>query len=95
MVHAEGSRVETVEAIGAPDRLSPLQESFLTEGGAQCGICTPGMLVMAWAHLREGGRADADSVKAALAGNLCRCTGYQQIVSAVVKASKGKRSRAR
>ncbi|MGH9332663.1 MAG: (2Fe-2S)-binding protein, partial [Vicinamibacteria bacterium] len=88
VAHAEGARVETIEALGALERLAPLQEAFLSEGGAQCGICTPGMLVTAWAHLREGGRGDSDSVRTALAGNLCRCTGYQHIVNAVVKAAK-------
>jgi carbon-monoxide dehydrogenase small subunit len=88
VAQAEGSRVETVEALGTLSRLSPLQESFLDEGGAQCGICTPGMLMAAVAHLREGGAADSESIRRALAGNLCRCTGYQHIVAAVLEAAK-------
>lgn len=88
IAQADGHRVETVEALGALDRLHPLQESFLTRGGAQCGICTPGMLMTAWAYLRQGGRDDAHAVRSALAGNLCRCTGYQQIVTAVVDAAR-------
>lgn len=81
---ADGARVETVEALGEPDALDPLQASFLAEGGAQCGICTPGMLMGAWAFVRDGGRDDRDAIRTALSGNLCRCTGYQHIVDAVV-----------
>lgn len=95
---AEGFRVETVEALGAASRLSPLQQSFLDQGGAQCGICTPGMLMTAWAYVRGGGPANPDSVRTALAGNLCRCTGYQHIVASVVdtvKREKRRRARAR
>lgn len=80
---ADGARVETVEALGEPETLDPLQTSFLSEGGAQCGICTPGMVMSAWAYLRDGGRDDRDAIRTALAGNLCRCTGYQHIVDAV------------
>jgi len=93
VVQAEGSRVETVESLGASSRLSPLQQSFLDQGGAQCGICTPGMLMTAVAHVRSGGSADPDSVRTALAGNLCRCTGYQHIVAAVVDTAKRERTR--
>jgi carbon-monoxide dehydrogenase small subunit len=91
VAQAEGSRVETVESLGASSRLSPLQQSFLDEGGAQCGICTPGMLMTAWAYVRGGEASDPDSVRDALAGNLCRCTGYQHIVTAVVEAVKKKK----
>ena len=92
----DGARVETVEALGKPDALDPLQASFLTEGGAQCGICTPGMLMSAWAFIRDGGRDDPDAIREALAGNLCRCTGYQHIVSSVVatvRAAESARTR--
>jgi carbon-monoxide dehydrogenase small subunit len=81
-----GRRVATVESLGRPDRLGPLQEAFLAEGAAQCGICTPGMLMSASAYLRRGGRADDAAIRRELAGNLCRCTGYQHIVRAVQKA---------
>jgi len=80
---AEGARVETVEGLGTPSELDPLQASFLAKGGAQCGICTPGMLMSAWAYLRGGGRDESEAIREALAGNLCRCTGYQHIVEAV------------
>ena len=98
VAQAEGSRVETVEALGTLSRLSPLQQSFLEEGGAQCGICTPGMLMAAVAHLRGGGAVDSESIRRALAGNLCRCTGYQHIVASVLDAAmreKRRRPRAR
>ena len=96
---ADGSRVETIEALGKPEDLAPLQLAFLTEGGAQCGICTPGMVMSAWAFLRSGGRDDPDAIRTALAGNLCRCTGYQHIVDSVVatvrnaRGQKSKRSK--
>jgi len=93
VMQAEGSRVETVESLQASSRLSPLQQSFLEEGGAQCGICTPGMLMTAVAHVRGGGPADRQSVRTALAGNLCRCTGYQHIVTAVVETAKREKKR--
>jgi len=84
-----GRRVATVESLGRPDRLSRLQQSFLAEGAAQCGICTPGMLMTAEAYVRGGGRADDAAIRRELAGNLCRCTGYQHIVRAVQKAVRG------
>jgi carbon-monoxide dehydrogenase small subunit len=89
-----GRRIETVEALGRKDRLSPLQQAFLEEGAAQCGICTPGMLMTATAYLRAGGRGDAAAIRRELAGNLCRCTGYAHIVGAVAKAARrGRRAR--
>jgi len=93
VAQAEGSRVETVEGLGGVSRLSPLQQAFLEEGGAQCGICTPGMLMTAVALVRAGGPADRESVRTALAGNLCRCTGYQHIVTAVVETAKREKKR--
>ncbi len=86
----EGAKVETVESLGTPEKLSKLQAGFLACGGAQCGICTPGMLMTAHAHLKGGGKRDDKSVRTALAGNLCRCTGYQDIVKSVIHAAKGK-----
>jgi carbon-monoxide dehydrogenase small subunit len=91
VAQAAGQRVETVESLGKPGRLHPLQQSFLTEGGAQCGICTPGMLMTAWSWIRAGGTADEGAIRNVLAGNLCRCTGYQHIVNAVVQAVKARR----
>jgi len=87
---AEGRKVETVESLGTPEKLSKLQAGFLACGGAQCGICTPGMLMTAQAHIRTKGKCDDKSIRTALAGNLCRCTGYQDIVKSVLKAAKGR-----
>jgi carbon-monoxide dehydrogenase small subunit len=88
VAQAAGRRVATVESLGRPARLSPLQEAFLAEGAAQCGICTPGMLMTAAAYLRRNGTPDAEDIRRELAGNLCRCTGYQHIVRAVQKAAR-------
>jgi carbon-monoxide dehydrogenase small subunit len=88
--HAERHRVETVESLGAADALHPLQQAFLDHGGAQCGICTPGMLMSALACVRAEER-DPATIRQRLAGNLCRCTGYQPIVDSVVAAMPGRR----
>ena len=97
-VQCEGRRVVTVEGLGHGRALSALQRAFVDLGGAQCGICTPGMLVAAQALLvRCRGRVPGDAeVRQALAGNLCRCTGYQKIVDAVrVAAAPPSRSASR
>jgi carbon-monoxide dehydrogenase small subunit len=91
----EGRRIETVESLGRPDHLNVLQHAFLSEGGAQCGICTPGMLMTAWAHVRGGGSAAPLAIRRELAGNLCRCTGYQHIVNAVAKAVRERKRASR
>ena len=93
VAQAAGRRVQTVESLGRPDRLSPLQEVFLAQGAAQCGICTPGMLMTASAYLAGGGSPDAGAIRRELAGNLCRCTGYQHIVAAVQKAARARSQR--
>jgi carbon-monoxide dehydrogenase small subunit len=86
----EGATIATVEGL-APDegRLDPLQAAFLETGGAQCGICTPGMLMAARAYLDAGGGPDEDAIRDAIAGNLCRCTGYTKIVDAIALAAGG------
>jgi len=87
VVQAEGREILTVEGLaGKEGSLAPLQASFLEEGGAQCGICTPGMLLAAHAHLSQGGSLELDNLREALAGNICRCTGYTKILEAVRKA---------
>ena len=83
-----GSEVTTVEGLGDARHLTPLQEAMVTEGGAQCGICTPGMLLSAEALLREKPAPTDGEIREAIAGNVCRCTGYQRIVNAVVEAGK-------
>ena len=81
-----GGSIRTVESLGDAHRLNGLQRAFLESGGAQCGICTPGMLMTATAWVERGGSDDPDAIRQVLAGNLCRCTGYQHIVDAVVQA---------
>jgi aerobic-type carbon monoxide dehydrogenase small subunit (CoxS/CutS family) len=86
-VQADGREVTTVEGLAEGDELSPLQRAFLEHGGVQCGFCTPGMLVSAAALLAAEPRPSEDEVRIALSGNLCRCTGYDGIVKAVLEVS--------
>ncbi|MFM7248088.1 MAG: (2Fe-2S)-binding protein [Actinomycetota bacterium] len=88
-LQAVGSEVTTVEGLADGDELSALQAAFLDQGGVQCGFCTPGMLVSAHALLRRSPDPSEEEIRLALAGNLCRCTGYQKIASAVMQAAKG------
>jgi carbon-monoxide dehydrogenase small subunit len=85
-IQLQGAKVQTVEGLAHDDRLHPIQEAFLKHGGAQCGICTPGFLVAAAELLAREPHPSRAQVRDALAGNLCRCTGYQKIVDAVVEA---------
>jgi carbon-monoxide dehydrogenase small subunit len=87
-VEAEGKNIETVEGMASPDGLHPLQQAFLEEAALQCGICTPGFLVSAKALLDNEPDPSEERIRHWLAGNLCRCTGYDKIVKAVTKASK-------
>jgi carbon-monoxide dehydrogenase small subunit len=85
---ATGAEIETVESLAAPDgTLSPLQRAFVKAGGVQCGFCTPGFLMTLTAVLRETPDPSDEEIRAAIAGNICRCTGYTQIVQAVRMAS--------
>ena len=86
-VEAEGKSIETVEGMATPEGLHPLQQAFLEEAALQCGICTPGFLVSAKALLDNEPKPSEDRIRHWLAGNLCRCTGYDKIVKAVKKAS--------
>jgi aerobic-type carbon monoxide dehydrogenase small subunit (CoxS/CutS family) len=91
---AEGRDVRTVEGIAtAPGELHPLQEAFEITGGAQCGFCTPGVLMSAYALLERNVSPTRAEVREALAGNLCRCTGYTKIIDAVVMAGETLRRR--
>ena len=85
-VQAEGASVVTVEGLSSDDALSPLQTAFRKHHALQCGFCTPGMLTTAHPLLTEEPDADADRIRSALSGNLCRCTGYIPIVEAVLEA---------
>jgi carbon-monoxide dehydrogenase small subunit len=84
VVQCDGRRVTTVEGLGTARGLGVLQRTFVAYGAAQCGICTPGMLLAAHVLLKKERRPDADDVREALAGNLCRCTGYTKIIEAVL-----------
>ena len=90
-VQADGAKVTTVEGL-ADDELTPLQRSFHEHHGLQCGYCTPGMLMSASALLADNPSPSEDEVKVALQGNICRCTGYWNIVEAVVAAGKGEQA---
>jgi carbon-monoxide dehydrogenase small subunit len=84
----DGANVMTVEGLAPPGSdLGILQRSFLETGGAQCGICTPGMLMAAQAYLDAGGGTDEVQIRTAIAGNLCRCTGYTKIIDAIAMAA--------
>jgi carbon-monoxide dehydrogenase small subunit len=89
-VQAEGSEVTTIEGIGTEDNLHPLQEAFWNDHGLQCGYCTPGMIMAAAGLLAENPDPTEDEVRHALEGNLCRCTGYHNIIKSVLDAAKGK-----
>lgn len=83
----EGCDVLTVEGLAEGRRLTALQQAFINYGAAQCGICTPGMLLAAHALLQHTNRPSADDVREGLAGNLCRCTGYTKIIEAVLSCT--------
>ncbi len=85
---ASGSDITTVEGLADGHHLHPIQEAFTEFGGSQCGFCTPGFLVVISALLEENPTPDDDEIKTAIEGNLCRCTGYQQIVDSVRAASE-------
>ncbi len=87
-VQANGHSVTTVEGLSQGDKLHPLQESFMQCGGLQCGYCTPGMLMTACAMLAHNPKPTQDQVRHGLSGNLCRCTGYSQIVESILHASE-------
>jgi len=87
-VEAQGKTITTIEGIATPDGLHPLQQAFLEEAALQCGICTPGFIVASKSLLDREPDADEGRIRHWLAGNLCRCTGYDKIVRAVLKAGE-------
>ena len=89
---ADGSRVTTIEGLARQGVLHPLQRAFLDEGAVQCGYCTPGMIMQAAALLAANPKPSLAEIRAGLAGNLCRCTGYARIVKAVARAAEGLRA---
>jgi carbon-monoxide dehydrogenase small subunit len=89
-VQADGAEVTTIEGMGSEGDLHPLQEAFWNDHGLQCGYCTPGMIMAAAGLLADNPNPTESEVRRALEGNLCRCTGYHNIVKAVLDAAKGK-----
>ncbi len=87
-LEAQGTSIRTVEGLAQNGELSELQQSFIGHGAVQCGFCTPGMLMSADALLNENPAPDEKAIRRALAGNICRCTGYAKIVKAVAHASR-------
>ena len=85
---ADGHELLTIEGLTEDGKLHPIQEAFAGEGAAQCGYCTPGFIMRAYAFLREHPRPTEAEVRAALAGNICRCTGYVKPVAAVLRAAE-------
>jgi aerobic carbon-monoxide dehydrogenase small subunit len=86
-VQAEGARVTTIEGLGATDKLHPIQAAFRRHHGLQCGFCTPGMIMSAADLLARNPRPTEDEVREGLEGNICRCTGYHNIVAAILSAA--------
>jgi carbon-monoxide dehydrogenase small subunit len=87
-VQADGARIETVEGLADGDELTPLQQAFSDHHALQCGYCTPGMLMSATALLRQSKSPSDEEIRRAIQGNLCRCTGYVNIVEAIKAAAK-------
>ena len=87
-VQADGCEVTTVDSLGSINKLHPLQQAFWEEGGLQCGFCTPGMLMVAIELLSKNPNPTEDEIREAISGNLCRCTGYQNIVKSIMSAAK-------
>lgn len=86
-VQADGHEIITIEGIGTLDKLHPLQESFIEAHGLQCGFCTPGIILSLIPFLESNPEPDEDEIRHAISGNICRCTGYQNIVDAVKLAA--------
>ena len=87
-VECDGARIVTVEGLADEQRLAPIPETILSEGGVQCGFCTPGVLISAHALLQRNPNPGEDEIREALVGNLCRCTGYVRIIESVKEAAK-------
>jgi carbon-monoxide dehydrogenase small subunit len=88
VLQANGAAITTIEGVASGDRLHPVQAAFVTSGGAQCGICTPGMVLAAVALLERHPQPTEEQLREGLAGNLCRCTGYTKIFAAVLEAAR-------
>jgi carbon-monoxide dehydrogenase small subunit len=91
-VQADGAEITTVEGIGSAERMHPLQQAFWDNHGLQCGFCTPGILMTSLELLRNNPQANEQEIRLALSGNICRCTGYQNIVTSILDAAKRMRA---
>jgi len=92
-VQADGAKIRTIEGVANASELSAVQQAFLTHGGAQCGICTPGMILAARNLLSRNAQPTEAEIREALSGNLCRCTGYTKIFDSVLEACRAQRVR--
>lgn len=88
LLHADGTSITTIEGVADGERLHAVQQAFIQHGGAQCGICTPGMILAAVNLLQHTPQPSMEDIRTALAGNLCRCTGYMRIFEAVLQACR-------
>ena len=91
-VQADGAEITTVEGIGSAERMHPLQQAFWDNHGLQCGFCTPGILMTSLELLRNNPQPNEQEIRLALSGNICRCTGYQNIVTSILDAAKRMRA---
>ncbi|MED4600993.1 (2Fe-2S)-binding protein [Paenibacillus validus] len=87
-VQANGRSVTTIEGLGSPEQLHPIQEAFREKHGLQCGFCTPGFVITVSAYLAENPNPSEHEIREAISGNICRCTGYQNIVDSVIEAAQ-------
>ena len=87
-VECDGAQIVTVEGLASEERLAPVQESIISQGGVQCGFCTPGILISSYALLQRNPNPSEDEIREALVGNLCRCTGYVRIIESVKEAAR-------
>jgi carbon-monoxide dehydrogenase small subunit len=87
-VDARGKKIETIEGVAQEGRLHPIQEAFVAKGAVQCGFCSPGMIMTTKAFLQKNPHPTEEEAKTAIAGNLCRCTGYVRIVDAILSAAE-------
>ena len=93
-VEADGKEIVTIEGLGGADSLSPMQQAFVDAGAVQCGFCTPGMIMAAQYLINTNPNPSEEDVRVALAGNLCRCTGYSRIIQAVLSVSQNNQAKA-
>ena len=85
---ADGKQITTIEGLAEGEKLHPVQQAFVEQGGLQCGFCTPGMILSASALLKENPKPDEEEIRRGISGNLCRCTGYTKIIEAIKVAAK-------